>query len=146
MYLQDWEGKGWFDVVMEFEGIYITESSYLAAFSPWSDATWWEQIKTKAAAALAKPEYQGIEVLLASNSANSGSAFVLFRKDGKLYEVNGGHCSCYGLKGQWFPEETSIEALTHRLDTSDFGKEGWDRNNEFAKELREVISGFSSNT
>lgn len=21
MYLQDWEGKGWFDVVMDFEGI-----------------------------------------------------------------------------------------------------------------------------
>lgn len=29
-----------------------------------------------------------------------GSAFVLFKgTDRKLYEVNGGHCSCYGLEG-----------------------------------------------
>ena len=27
-----------------------------------------------------------------------GSAFVLFERDGQLYEVNGGHCSCYGLE------------------------------------------------
>ena len=45
----------------------------------------------------------------------SGSAFVLFRKDGKLYEVNGSHCSCYGLETQWDPEETTKAALTHRL-------------------------------
>jgi hypothetical protein len=44
----------------------------------------------------------------------SGSAFVLFRKDGKLFEVNGSHCSCYGLEGQWEPEETSKEALLKR--------------------------------
>lgn len=43
-----------------------------------------------------------------------GSSFVLFEKDGKLYEVNGSHCSCYGLEGQWGPEETSWEALKER--------------------------------
>lgn len=44
-----------------------------------------------------------------------GSAFVLFKgKGGKLYEVNGGHCSCYGLEGQWKPEETSWDALAIR--------------------------------
>lgn len=40
-----------------------------------------------------------------------GYAFVLFEKDGKLYEVNGSHCSCNGLEGQWSPEETSIKFL-----------------------------------
>lgn len=45
-----------------------------------------------------------------------GSAFVLFRQDGKLYEVHGSHCSCYGLEdGGWDPEETSIDALDYRL-------------------------------
>lgn len=55
----------------------------------------------------------GVEVLLASYTYEhySGSALVVFRKDGKLYEVNGSHCSCYGLEGQWEPEETSVEAL-----------------------------------
>lgn len=42
------------------------------------------------------------------------SSFVLFKKDGKLYEVNGSHCSCYGLEGQWEPEETSWDALKMR--------------------------------
>ncbi len=43
-----------------------------------------------------------------------GSAFVLYEKNGKLYEANGGHCSCYGLEGQWKPEETTWEALAMR--------------------------------
>jgi hypothetical protein len=43
-----------------------------------------------------------------------GSAFVLFERDGKLYEVNGSHCSCYGLETQWEPEETSWPALRMR--------------------------------
>ncbi len=46
----------------------------------------------------------------------SGDAIVLFRRDGKFYEVNGGHCSCYGLEDQWSPEETSIEAIRMRRD------------------------------
>lgn len=44
-----------------------------------------------------------------------GNAFVLYRKDKRLYEVNGNHCSCYGLEGQWEPEETLVEAIFKRL-------------------------------
>ena len=35
-----------------------------------------------------------------------GTAEVYFfdTRDGKFYEVHGGHCSCYGLEGQWEPE------------------------------------------
>lgn len=50
----------------------------------------------------------------------SGSAFVLYERDGKLYEVNGSHCSCYGLEGQWRPEETSWAALAMR-EPSNYG-------------------------
>jgi len=44
-----------------------------------------------------------------------GSAMVVYRKNGKLYEVNGSHCSCNGLENQWSPEETSYEALYDRF-------------------------------
>lgn len=43
-----------------------------------------------------------------------GASLVVFEKDGQLYEVNASHCSCYGLEGQWEPEETSWEALKMR--------------------------------
>jgi hypothetical protein len=49
-----------------------------------------------------------------------GNAFVLFKQNGKLYEVSGSHCSCYGLEGQWKPEETSWEALAIR-EPSNYG-------------------------
>lgn len=43
-------------------------------------------------------------------------AFILFEENSKLYEVNGHHCSCYGLEGQWEPEETTKESLLHRIE------------------------------
>jgi hypothetical protein len=56
------------------------------------------------------------EILLASYEYEdySGDAFVLFERNGVLYEVHGGHCSCYGLEDQWEPEETTWEALALR--------------------------------
>jgi hypothetical protein len=58
-----------------------------------------------------------VEVLLAWYGQEDweGDAFVLYRQDGKLYEVHGGHCSCYGLEGQWDPEETDVATLRHRM-------------------------------
>ena len=40
-----------------------------------------------------------------------GDAYVLFKRGKKLYEVRGGHCSCFGLEDQWVPEETTWEFL-----------------------------------
>lgn len=67
----------------------------------------------------------GAEIIVASYTYEdySGSAYVLFRRDGKLFEVHGGHCSCYGLEGQWEPEETTKEAILHRLDKGTWGEE-----------------------
>jgi hypothetical protein len=48
-----------------------------------------------------------------------GRAWVLFHKDGQLFEVDGGHCSCYGLEGQWEPEATSWKALALRFKDRD---------------------------
>ena len=59
-----------------------------------------------------------IEILIAKYHTGSyeGSSFVLMLQDGKLFEVNASHCSCYGLEGQWDPEETSLAALKKRND------------------------------
>lgn len=68
-------------------------------------------------------ELEGVEILLASYTYEdySGNAFVLFRKDGKLWEVNGSHCSCYGLEeDQWDPEEATLDSLARRLDAHDY--------------------------
>lgn len=52
-----------------------------------------------------------------------GSAMVVFRKEGKLYEVHESHCSCNGLDN-WSPEETTYEALIDRLNkTTDYDVE-----------------------
>lgn len=41
------------------------------------------------------------------------SAWILYvGVDGKLYEVHGSHCSCYGFEGQWEPTETTGKYLT----------------------------------
>ena len=45
----------------------------------------------------------------------SGSAVMLFKKNGKLYEYTGSHCSCNGLEDSVFSAgETSWEALALR--------------------------------
>lgn len=62
-------------------------------------------------------ELQGRKVLWAEYETGnySGEAFILFQgMDGELYEVNGGHCSCYDLEGQWYPEKTTVAALLMR--------------------------------
>lgn len=92
-----------------------------------------------------KPEFKGAEILLASYGTPSyeGYAFVLFRRDGKLFEVNGSHCSCYGLEGQWDPEEVTADELRHRIKEGNLGEGGWDKN-PFAVELSQVLDGVTA--
>lgn len=42
-----------------------------------------------------------------------GSATVVYIDKGKFWLVAGSHCSCYGLEGQWEPEDMPYEALVH---------------------------------
>jgi len=85
-------------------------------------------------------ELDGVKVLLASYGYGNycGVAFVLFKRDGKLFEVNANHCSCYGLEQEWYPEETTKEALLHRLNEGKLGDDGY-TDNVFRDELREVL-------
>ena len=84
---------------------------------------------------------RGVNILLASyGCANyEGAAFVLFEKDKKLFEVNAYHCSCYGLENQWEPEETTVEALRHRLVSGELGRDNYS-GNEFADELSSCLT------
>lgn len=67
--------------------------------------------------AVSLPRDKDFRILLAvyTGDCYEGDAFVLFERDGQLFEVNGCHCSCHGLEDQWLPEETLEEALLHRL-------------------------------
>ena len=77
------------------------------------------------------------------------SAFVLYEDDkGKLFEVNGSHCSCYGLseygydgesRSQWEPEETCAESLSHRLVHGSLGIVGGYDDEGYASESKLVI-------
>lgn len=53
------------------------------------------------------------EILFASYGGRSyeGDAQVVYKREGKLFEVDGYHCSCHGLEDGWSPEETSLGAL-----------------------------------
>lgn len=64
------------------------------------------------------------KIILAAygGAAYEGEAFVLFELGGKLFEVNGSHCSCYGLEDQWSPEEVDRDTLRHRLEAGNLGK------------------------
>lgn len=132
IYLNDWESK--IDVVGDFEGFRMSEKEFNAKSSPWKNEAYWLEEKEKMAKLLSK--YEKVNILFASYCYEnySGDAFVLFERDGELYEVNGSHCSCHGLDGQWDEEETNLVTIKHRLNNGRLGKEDY-CGNVFYKEL-----------
>jgi hypothetical protein len=141
VYLNNWKEGGFLQMVADFEGIYISPAEYAATEPPYANAEYWRERKREMDAALAQERWQSMNVLLASYGTPSyeGYAFVLFSRDGKLYEVNGSHCSCYGLENQWSPEETTVEALRHRLENGSLGADDYSEN-MFADELRAALA------
>lgn len=81
-------------------------------------------------------EWNDVNFLFASYGQDnySGDAFVLFERDGELFEVHGSHCSCYGLEDQFDPESVVLEELENRLKNGDFGKDDYS-GNAFHQEL-----------
>lgn len=138
VYLNDWSESKRIGVIADFEDIYISKSEFEATECPIPNKEYWVEKKEKMEQAL--KQWEGINILFASyGCANyEGDAFVLFEKEGKLFEVNGGHCSCYGLEGQFSPEETTLEALNHRLINGKMGQDDYS-GNEFANELKQFL-------
>jgi len=85
-------------------------------------------------------ELQGAFILYATYECGGyeGSAFVLFERNGKLYEVHGGHCSCNGLEGQWQPEETTVDALVHCIKNGRLGQ-GYIGEDVFGQKLLDML-------
>lgn len=91
--------------------------------------------------------FEGVKIIFAAFTGDTyeGKAFVLFERNGKLYEVNGSHCSCFGFEDQWDPEEASIAELRHRMEEGELGEDHacGDYDN-FADELREVLDRYEN--
>ena len=129
------------DAIFDFFGLYIDNDAYTAPSAPYSNVSYW--LEKKAAADKVLADNAGVHILFGYYSYEdySGYAYVLFEQDGKLYEVNGGHCSCNGLEDQWEPEETDLNVLAKRLNDGKLGLgyTGYGHANEFANELREFL-------
>lgn len=79
------------------------------------------------------PTERQLLIALYDGGGYDGTAFVLFKQNGKLYEVNASHCSCYGLEGQWSPDETSWEALAVRKRMT------YDEDREFTAAMKALV-------
>lgn len=136
IYLNNWKHK--VDVIGDFEDIYMTNDEYIAKEAPYQNKELWEEKKIEMAEAITK--FEDINILFAFYGYEDyeGEAFILYENGGKLYEVNGGHCSCYGLEGQWEPEETSLKALEHRILKGKLGEDYYS-GSAFKTELVEFL-------
>lgn len=138
IFLHNWKSK--IDVISDFDNIYMTSDEYNAETAPYQNVEIW--LSRKAEMKVAIEEWKPINILFASygQSNYSADAFVLFERDKKLFEVNCSHCHCsfYGLEGKWSPEETTLEAIEHRLIKGSMGTDSYS-DNEFAKELKEFL-------
>lgn len=136
IYLNNWENK--IDVISDFENIYISKKEYEAESSPYKNEELWLSKKVKMKTLI--NDWEPIHILLASYGTGNyeGDAFVLFERNGKLFEVYGSHCSCYGLEDQFNPEESSLESLQHRLIEGKLGASNY-CGNEFSTELKQLL-------
>ena len=77
----------------------------------------WEDVCRQFEESIPQPD----EVIFAvyDQEMYEGSADVIYRNGERFYWVSGSHCSCYGLEGQWDPEEYSAELLIAALRRGD---------------------------
>ena len=138
IFLHDWKESKSFGVFMDFEGVFITLEEYRAKVTPYKNIEAWNEHKREAKNALALHKEEKILFATYTYENYSGSAWVLFTKGGKLYEVNGGHCSCNGLEGQWEPEEVSLKELKNRVLNGSFGNDEYN-GGDFKNELKKFL-------
>lgn len=135
VFLNDWAETKRIGVIGDFEDISITKKEYEATECPIPNKDYWIEKKQKMDEAV--KQYENIKILFATygNANYEGDAWVLFSKNNELFEVNGGHCSYYGLEGQWKKEPVVLKELKNRLEKGTFGTDSY-ADNEFATELK----------
>lgn len=69
----------------------------------------WEDVKSNFQ--IDHPEPDQVLLAIYSGGGYEGDATVFYRIGTKYYQVSGSHCSCYGLEGQWLPEEFDSKEL-----------------------------------
>jgi hypothetical protein len=133
VFLHNWENR--FSVIADFFDVYMTEKEFL---DETKDNEYYREKRKRMESALT--ETRNVNILFASYGTDNycGGAFVLFESNGVLYEVNGSHCSCFGLEGQWEPEVVSLEELKHRLEKGTFGSDDY-CDNVFKDELKSFL-------
>ena len=138
-YVEGWDS--FFNMINSFEGINLDEKEYLTGLHQGKPNTYVAEKRKALDAILASPKYQGIRVLLAcyTQECYDGDAFVLFLRDGKLFEVNAYHCSCYGFEGQWEPELTTAQDLRFRLSKGTLGT-SYNDQDVFASKLATILN------
>ena len=136
VFMNDFENE--VDVACEFLGCLIDHNDYYGKsnMKSWKMDSF-EEEKEKVDLFL-KQKVNKILFASYGNDSYWGDAFVLFEKDGKLFEVNASHCSCFGLENQWEEEEVELKELEHRLINGTFG-ESYCFGNQFKEELKEFL-------
>lgn len=73
------------------------------------------------------------------------SAFIVFERNGEIWEVNGSHCSCYGFEGQWEPELVNdVETICIRDDLAIAGGGYDDDRKHNASKIRQHLREYSA--
>lgn len=65
------------------------------------------------------PEPQEVVYAYYDSHGYDGTSSVIYREGELYYVVNGSHCSCYGLEGQWQPEEYELSLLVAAIQKAD---------------------------
>lgn len=80
---------------------------------------------------LAKYSWEGYE----------GDANVLYRDNDRIFYASGSHCSCYGLEGQWDPEEYTVETLAGQVERACNSERPYPHGffKKFADEIKEMF-------
>lgn len=119
---------------------------------------WKKKSDIASAFGIKKKQLKGCKIYLAYYHVGDwgcdSSAYVLFEKDGKLWEVHGSHCSCYGLgeqgysgdtSTQWEPEITNIAYLQKRVNGEEaLGYVGGYDEKGYRKESKKIVKHLVS--
>lgn len=103
-------------------------------FGSWQDVERYFELESGSVV----PDQVYLAVYDESDAGYDGYADVVYRIGDRYFRVQGSHCSCYGLEGQWEPEEYSREEFLGALSRD---MHFWcGESAEVRAELRQLIS------